>query len=122
MEKRCLTYLYIVLKNENDVKEIENELKAITKNYEIKDNNFEIGRNENSNVDINEMLRVTINDFINQESFFKNLKNKYDVNIYLEVVPYLGEDYKPILSIEKDIIKFLYLSEIEFDMDYYIYD
>lgn len=84
---------------------------------------FIIGYNENYNVNVNKMLRVTLKDLFGKEEQLKKMQEMFSIQIYLEIVPYISsESSEPsqILSIEKDIIAFLYKSNIEMDLDYYL--
>ncbi len=75
-------------------------------------------------VDVNNMLRVTLAPFFGKEEEIKRVCDLYRVSFVLEIIPELcasSEDPTPILSLDNDIIKFLYLSGVEHDLDLYIY-
>ena len=87
-------------------------------------NDVKIGLNEKYNVDINEMIRETLKDLIPQTEMLANLKKEYNLGYYLVLVPEIYSDSdepKQYLSLERDIIEFLYLTETEVDLDYYVY-
>ena len=84
---------------------------------------FLIGYNEEYHVNVNEMLRVTLKDLLGKENQLRELKEKFSVEMILEVVPHIVADSHeptPILSIEKDIVEFLYRSDSIIDLDYYL--
>lgn len=84
---------------------------------------FIIGYNEMYNVNVNEMLRITLKDLFGKEDKIKELCKKFGVTVMLEIVPYIvGDSEEPcqILSLERDIIEFLYDSGAEMDIDYYV--
>ena len=80
-----------------------------------------IGRNERFNINVNEMLRVTLKDLLGKEELLFALKEKYGLTYYLERVPSLSvSEVNPILSLEEYIIRFLYLTKTIDDLDYYV--
>lgn len=79
--------------------------------------------NKNYDVDVNNMLRVTLAPFFGKESELKRIAERFGVTFVLEIVPELyasGDDPTPILSLDSDIIKFLYLSGAQHDLDLYV--
>ena len=83
-----------------------------------------IGFNNEYNVNINEMLRKTLSSLMSKIDILTKIKKEYELDYYLVIVPeiYSGSDEpSPILSLEKDIVEFLYLTGTEEDLDYYIY-
>ena len=87
-------------------------------------NDVKIGLNEKYNVDINVMIRETLKDLIPQAKTLANLKKEYNLGCYLVLVPEIYSDSdepKQCLSLERDIIEFLYLTGAEVDLDYYVY-
>ena len=69
------------------------------------------------------MIRQTIKGLIGKEDKIKELKEKYNVSVVLEIVPYIDYDSDEphqILSLDQDIIDFLSKSTIEMDLDYYV--
>lgn len=84
---------------------------------------FVIGQNTEYNTDVNEMLRVTLSDLFGKERELLRLSREYGVRIALEIVPRIAADSdspNPILSLDGDIIEFLYKSGATLDLDYYI--
>lgn len=82
-----------------------------------------IGMNDKYSVDINEMIRVTIGELTHKINLLSELKEKYSLTYYLEIVPTIASDSKeptPILSLDDDIIEFLFLTKTKQDLDYYI--
>jgi hypothetical protein len=104
--------------------EMEKALKSFTKNVEWKNYEFIVEDNDKYNVDINEMIRATIKPFVGREEEVKTLKEKYGLEILLTIVPEIyadNEEVRPLLSLDDDIIAFLYNTNISHDLDYYIY-
>lgn len=84
---------------------------------------FVLGFNENYNVDVNEMLRVTLKDLFGKEEQIKKLKKEFSLSAILEIVPVIASNSNEpnqYLSLERDIIEFLYKSETDIDLDYYV--
>ena len=123
MENKCTTalcFIYNPAKKEQVVKFI----KDICENAKEEGNLVECGKNKDYNVDINNMIRKTIFDFLGHEEEIKKFLLEYKVEAFLEIVPEIKANIaepKPILSLDDDIIKFLYTSGIRMDLDYYIY-
>lgn len=87
-------------------------------------NMIEIGLNKNYDVDINNMIRKTIFDLLGKEEEIKKYLKENKIEAFLEIVPEIASksnESKPILSLDEDIIEFLYKSGIRMDLDYYIY-
>ncbi|MBR2984551.1 MAG: hypothetical protein IKC60_03500 [Clostridia bacterium] len=84
-----------------------------------------MGRNEVYNVDLNVMVRETLKDLFEKEKILLELKRKYHLTYYLERVIHIYADTEnninPILSLAPDIVAFLYKSDTEDDLDYYVY-
>lgn len=90
---------------------------------EWKRHRFVLGFNENYNVDVNEMLRVTLKDLFGKEEQIKKLKKEFSLSAILEIVPVIASNSNEpnqYLSLERDIIEFLYKSETDIDLDYYV--
>ena len=84
---------------------------------------IEIGRNERFNLDINVMIRETLRDLFGKEEILKILKEKYNLEYFLERVPTIIKDStesNQILSLDNDIIEFLYRTQTKDDLDYFI--
>ena len=121
----CLTYFSVIYDKNFDMIDFCDKLNL---DYEYlkkfgTDVSMEIGRNEDYDVDINKMVRVTLKDLFGKEDILVMLKNKYNLEYYLERVPCIYSDsIHPILSLDYDILEFLYKSKTVDDLDYYIYD
>ena len=125
----CKTYFAINLANderENEVfkKEIE---KFVKENFDIapqwRVRRFVIGYNADYRVNVNEMLRITLKDLMGKTDKIKELCKIYGVKTSLVIVPYIVVDSgapNPLLSLDKDIIEFLYKSNTSMDLDYYV--
>lgn len=93
-------------------------------NRVTENDDYIIGYNDNYNVDINEMIRVTLGDIIDKAELLCKMRVQMNYEYYLVVVPKIESDSdepSPILSLDKDIIEFLYKSGAQHDLDYYIY-
>ena len=87
-------------------------------------NDVKIGFNDKYNVDINEMIRETLKNLIPQVETLAKLKKEYSLKYYLVLVPEIysdSEEPNQYLSLDRDIIEFLYLTETDIDLDYYVY-
>jgi hypothetical protein len=85
---------------------------------------FEIGRCRTYSVNVNDMYRRTLSRLFGKERILSDLRDRYALSYYLVAVPELvhnSEEAPPILSLEPDIVEFLYRSGTEQDLDYYIY-
>jgi len=125
-QRSCLTYFCVIYdENTFDAKDFFESLNLDYKIFERFGTNksIEIGRNEIFDININEMVRVTLKDLFGKEEILLNLKKKYNLTYYLERVPslvYDTDEPNQILSLEPDIVEFLYKSQTEDDLDYYI--
>ncbi len=84
---------------------------------------FVIGCNEEYNVDVNAMLRITLRDLLGKEEMIKEMQRRLGVETVLQIVPYMaagGDEPNQCLSLDKEIIGFLYKSNTALDIDYYI--
>lgn len=85
---------------------------------------IKIGVNTDYNVDVNAMLKITLKDLILKTDILLSLKNKYNLEYYLVIVPKIvakSESPNPLLSVDEDIVEFLYLTKTKMDLDYYVY-
>lgn len=131
---KCRTYFLIT--GNFDAKDILNTLDV--ENYEVfkkgeeykiskrkrEFDEIKIGFNDKYNVDINEMIRETLKDVINKTDVLKMLKKEFNLDYALVLVPEIysdSEEPNPLLSLDRDIIEFLYLTETDIDLDYYVY-
>lgn len=101
--------------------------KFIIDNFSLKPqwerHRFVIGLNEKYDADVNEMIRATLKDLIGKEDKIAEMKEKFSVQTVLEIVPYVAVDSdEPTqnLSLDDDIIDFLYATGTSHDLDYYV--
>ena len=83
-----------------------------------------IGYNDTYDVDVNVMIRKTIAPLLDKTELLRHLKEKFGLKYAIVVVPEIvaeSEDPKPVLSLDWDIIEFMYLTGAEHDLDYYVY-
>ena len=122
MENKCTTALCFIY-NPIYKDRIVSFFKSICEDAKESVNLIECGKNTEYNVDINNMIRRTIFDFLGHEEEVRQFLKDNKVEAFLEIVPEIStksNDPKPILSLDDDIIKFLYTSGIRMDLDYYI--
>ena len=125
MHKYCLTYFLVKYDINNfDMKEFASKLSL---DYDLlvyfsTDSTIEIGRNELYQDDINIMIRESLKDLLGKEDILLELKNKYNLEYYLERVPLLLNDDNYIkLSLDIDIIEFMYKTKTIDDLDYHLH-
>ena len=83
-----------------------------------------IGFNDDYNVDINQMFRVTLQSLFDKTALLSELKEKYSLEYYLVGVPEIvseSDDPHQILGVNEEIVAFLYASKTKLDLDYYVY-
>ncbi len=126
MSDYCLTYFLVKFDINNfDYDDFASQLNLdlqLLKRFGT-DETIEIGRNEVFDIDINVMIRKSIKDLIGKEDILLKLKNKYNLEYYIERVPWLvanTEKPRQILSLDNDIIAFMYKAQVSDDLDYYI--
>ena len=122
----CYTYFAVIYKDDNF------NLEEFVKNLNLKDytikvfsdrKKIEIGYNDKFNIDINFMLRETLKELFGKETYLLEMKEKYNLEYYLERVLYLEKKaglVHPILGLDNDIVEFLYKTKTVDDLDYYI--
>lgn len=84
---------------------------------------FEIGRNEAYSVYVSDMCRITLKDLFGKEELIVEFKKKYNLSTTLEIVPFIvsnSEEPNQCLSLDDDIIEFLYKTGTQMDLDYYV--
>ena len=85
---------------------------------------LEIGYNGEYDPDISVMIRKTISELLPFAGGMARLKEELGLEYYLETVAEIegaSDEPKPILSLDDDIIEFLYITKTKHDLDYYIY-
>lgn len=103
--------------------EVENALRLLTSRVYWQRHSFIVGFNDEYDVDVNIMLRKTIGSLFDKSEELRNLQQHFGVHISLVAVPEISCSCKsptPILSLDPDIVEFLYKSRILHDLDYYI--
>lgn len=118
------TYLRAYLSDDNEPVGLADDLRrTFDCNWTRAKYSYNTQVNSDYDVDVNNMLRVTLAPFFGKESELKRIAESYGVKFILEIVPELeanSEEPTPILSLDKDIIAFLYLSDVEHDLDLYV--
>lgn len=123
MEEYCLTYFMVKYQENFDMKDFCQQLNL---NYEHTKKHggdywLQIGKNEIFNSNINVMIRETIKELIGKESILLELKDKYNLKYFIERVPIIAyrksQNYQK-LSLEDDIIEFMYKTKTSDDLDY----
>ena len=127
-------YTYFAIKGDFKTQDISNKLGLIPfKEWNIGDYRkngtkfefalWEYGGCDEYDVEVENQMRKTIENLIPLKKELLEIKNKYNAYLVLEVVPtiYIGES-TPCLSPTRDIIKFLYETGSEIDIDLYIND
>ena len=67
------------------------------------------------------MINIVINNLDKEKLNY--LKNKYNLDYYLVIKPEINiNDIKQCLSLDDNIIEFLYLTKTHLDLDYYLYE
>lgn len=74
-----------------------------------------------NHVAVDEQMKETVGLLFTKIDKLAELKQKYNVDYTLEVVPEIYSDIdKPVISPPKEIIEFCYLTKTELDIDYYL--
>lgn len=84
---------------------------------------FVIGVNSDYNVYVSDMARVTLKDLFGKEEQIVELKKRFNLTTVLSIVPYIVKDSdepNQCLSLDDDIIEFLYKTGTQMDLDYYV--
>ncbi|MGN1104188.1 MAG: DUF4279 domain-containing protein [Candidatus Coproplasma sp.] len=120
-ENECRTYLRIIAE-ERYLDDIMGAISQIVPCKKVKDS-VVVGDNNLYDSDVNVMLRTTLGALMGNEQTLLELKDKYSAELWLIIVAYLStqtSDPYPVLSLDRDIVEFLYKSGAEYDLDYYI--
>lgn len=81
---------------------------------------FALIRKENE-IYVNRQMLETINVLIAKVDKLKEIKEKFDVEFYLQIVlKFDSQQNQPIISPPREIIEFCYLTQTNIDYDYYI--
>lgn len=82
---------------------------------------LKINKNINYDVYVSNMINNVINKLDKEK--LNDLKNKYNLDYYLVIKPEINiNDIKQCLSLDDNIIEFLYLTKTHLDLDYYLYE
>ena len=82
---------------------------------------IKINKNINYDVYVSNMINKVINNLDKEK--LNDLKNKYNLDYYLVIKPEINiNDIKQCLSLDDNIIEFLYLTKTHLDLDYYLYE
>lgn len=80
------------------------------------------GYNADYTADVGEQLLDTIKDLEKRIDILNEIRNKYDVAFFLEIVPeMIVDDTHPAIYFDEKIIEFCYLTKTRIDIDMYIY-
>lgn len=126
MKYHCLTYFRVDFDRGFDLLEFSG---ALDLKYEVLldfkcDNSLYIGYNTDFDINCNVMLRKTLKDLFGKEDILLKLKHQFNLVYYLERVPvvFSSDTSNMILSLEKDIVEFLYKTDTIDDLDYIVLD
>ena len=85
--------------------------------------NWEIGRCTEYDVEVKNQMRKTISVLQDKIPLLNQIREKYDVSFYLEIVPSIyADDVSPCLAPSLDIIDFCHATRTEIDIDMYVYN
>ena len=71
-------------------------------------------------LDVEAQCMETIKNLKNKIPVLKQLKEQYDVNYVIMVVPKIYGEEQPLISLNKEIIEFCYLTDTIINVDMYI--
>lgn len=116
------TYFRVIGK---DKKILEEFKKLFNSDYEIKeaingDISLSLFKCNDESLDLNLLLRKTIRGLKDNIDLLNEYRNKYGLEYYLVRVVELNDNNKPILSLDADIIEFLFKVSAKDDLDYYL--
>ncbi len=128
-ENSCLTYFKI--EGELDPEELAARL-GVTACHPFKSRDqwertsrrrtLYIGYNTDYDVNINKMIKRTITPLVKSLDLLCELRDSMKLKLSLIVVPRIyTSQIKPILSLDEDIISFLFFTQASYDLDYYVY-
>lgn len=79
------------------------------------------GRCETYDIDVSKMIRKTILPLLDKTDILRRIKARFDVSMYLEIVPTVYPDEStPMLAPSMDIMRFCVETGTELDVDLYI--
>ena len=118
----CRTYFYAI--GEDFADEFIKELRLDEGFVKITERGVKVGFNEDYSVNINDMFRKTLRRLMNKTELLSSLRERFDLEYFLIAIPELeseSESPLPILSLDDDIIEFLYLTKAHHDLDISLY-
>lgn len=84
---------------------------------------WEIGRCSEYDVEVENQMRKTIAVLQDKIPVLNQIREKYDVSFFLEIVPEIyANDTNPCLAPSLDIIDFCHATRTEIEIDMYVYD
>ena len=84
---------------------------------------WEIGRCSEYDVEVENQMRKTIAVLQDKIPVLNQIREKYDVSFFLEIVPEIyANDTNPCIAPSLDIIDFCHATRTEIDIDMYVYD
>jgi hypothetical protein len=123
----CLVYLSVVPQKGGDTEKsldrAERELKKFDVEVVRKKNGLNVCANEEYDVYVSNMVRKCIHNFVGREEQLKDILICCGLEMYLEIVPQIvanSVEPEPCLSLDGDIIEFLYKTGVKHDLDYYV--
>lgn len=130
MKNSCYTYFRIVGKfNTDDITDILKitpegkwDIGDIRKNgckYDWA--NWSIGYCKDYNIETEVQMHKTISQLINKKEELKKIREKFDVEFYLEIVPTLCiDETTPCLAPSMEVVDFCYETRTQIDIDLYL--
>ena len=121
----CFTYFCVRYNDNFNLEDFKKELGLVDKVIHVKNSRkiIEIGLCKKFNIDVNIMVRESLRVLFGKEKILLKFKEKYDLEYYLERVVYICKEdgvIHPILSLDFDIVEFLYKTNTIDDLDYYV--
>ena len=84
---------------------------------------WEIGRCSENDLVVENQMRKTIAVLQDKIPVLNQIREKYDVSFFLEIVPEIyANDTNPCLAPSLDIIDFCHATRTEIDIDMYVFD
>lgn len=102
---------------------IEEALGGISEDFERHWDWFTYGENSEYNVDVNVMIRKTLQGLFGKEETLKAIRQRFCIDMTLEIFAMIAKDSEestPILSLDDDIVAFLHKSGVRMKLDYFI--
>lgn len=126
----CYTYFKIIGNFKTDdiskmlemLPEEKSDIEDFTKNGKKRDfATWEIGYCDKYDVFVKNQMEITIAPLLKKIDILKKIKENYDVNFYLTIVPTIYvEEITPCLAPSMEIIDFCHQTRTEIDIDMYL--